>query len=157
MQYPGYNTGIVHLQEGESYPFIVHNLVQLQDGEDYYVLTDINGMKHFMPSGYYVDYGFKIGDAITCKIDRINCTGRIFLEPTHPYYKEGKIFSFELENFKIQDNNITLFVKGLNGNSIEVPVYDIDINKLTTKKKVSCKVQNIKKGNLLLEFYNLGT
>lgn len=157
MQYPGYNTGNVHLEEGEWYPFKIHNLVQLQDEANYYILTDINGMKHFMPSGYYTDYGFKIGDEIICKIDRINCTGRIFLEPTHPFYKEGKIYSFELENYQIQGNNITLFVKGLIGNSIEVPVCDIDINKLMTKKKVSCKVQNIKKGELILEFCNAST
>ncbi len=156
MQYPGYNTGNVHLLEGESYPFIIHNLVQLQDGADYYVLTDINGMKHFMPSGYYIDYGFKIGDAITCKIDRINCTGRIFLEPANPFYKESEIYIFELESYLTQGKNITLFVKGINVSGIEVPVCDIDISSLTTKEKVSCKVQNIKKGKLILEFYNTG-
>lgn len=155
MQYPGYNAGIVHLQEGESYPFIIHKLVQLQDGADYYVLTDVNGMKHFMPSIYYDDYGFKIGDEITCKIDRINCTGRIFLEPANPFYQESEIYIFDLESYLTQGKNITLIVKGINESGIEVPVSDIDISSFATMKKVSCKVQNIKKGKLILEFYNL--
>ena len=155
MQYPGYNTGNVHLVEGETYPFIIHNILQLQDGADYYVLTDINGLKHFMPSFYYLNYGFKIGEEISCKIDRINCTGRIFLEPANPFYKENEIYIFDLESYITQGTNITLFVKGINESGIEVPVSDLDINSLMTKKKVSCKVQNIKKGKLVLEFYNI--
>jgi hypothetical protein len=155
MQYPGYNTGNVNLEEGEWYHFKIHNLVLLQDEAYYYVLTDINGMKHFMPSVYYIDYGLNIGDVINCKIDRINCTGRIFLEPAHPFYKEGGIYSFNLESYIIQGNNLTLFVKGIVGNSVEVPVRDIAINNIATIKTVSCKVQSIKKGELLLEFYDV--
>jgi len=89
MQYPGYNTGKVILSEGDWFPFRITKFVQLQDNSWYYVLQDINGLKHFMPAGYYKDYGFSIGIQIKCKIDRINCTGRIFLEPEHPYYQEG--------------------------------------------------------------------
>jgi hypothetical protein len=154
MQYPGYNSGNVNLVEGEWYHFKIHNLVLLQDESYYYVLTDINGMKHFMPSEYYSDYKLNIGDEILCKIDRINCTGRIFLEPAHPFYKEGEIYLFNIESYQIQGNDITLLVKGIIGNSIKITVNDIDINSVATRKTVSCNVQNIKKGELILEFYN---
>lgn len=157
MQYPGYHAGNVHLEEGEWYPFKIHNLVKLQDKANYFVLIDRNGMKHFMPSEYYTNYGFKIGDEILCKIDRINCTGRIFLEPEHPFYKEGKIYSFDLQNYIIQGNNLSLFVKGIRGKPLEVKACDTDINNLAKNKTVSCKVQNIKKGELILEFYDTST
>ena len=90
MHYPAYNSGNIILSEGNWYLFRIYNLLQLQDSAWYYVLQDLNGLKHFMPADYYTNYGFKIGDEITCKVDRINCTGRIFLEPKHPRYIEGE-------------------------------------------------------------------
>jgi len=151
MQYPGYNTGKVILSEGKWFPFRIHNLVQFQDDVWYFVLQDINGMKHFMPVEYYEKYGLKTGDEISCKIDRINCTGRIFLEPKHPYYNEGEIYSFDLISFHKKDSETIVIVRELAGNKIEVPLCgnkNIDIN---GEKKVMCIVKSIKKGIPILE------
>jgi len=151
MLYPGYNTGNIILSEGNWFPFRIHKLVQLQDDAWYFVLQDINGMKHFMPAEYYESYGFKPGDEISCKIDRINCTGRIFLEPKHPYYLEGEIYIFDLVSVLNEDGERTLIVKGKEGNKMEVLLgtnKNIDIN---YKKKVRCLVKSIKKGKPNLE------
>jgi hypothetical protein len=155
MQYPGYNTGKVILTEGEWYPFKIHNLVQLQDDAYYYVMLDINGLKHFMPAEYYLQYEFNIGDDIDCKIDRINCTGRIFLEPKHPFYKEGEIYAFTLLNYQNHGNESILFVKGINENSIEVRINDQNKICLANVKKVNCKVKGTKKGSLILEYLDI--
>ena len=151
MQYPGYNTGSVILSEGKWFPFRIHNLVQLQDDSWYFVLQDMNGMKHFMPAEYYKSHGFKTGDEISCKIERINCTGRIFLEPKHPCYNEGEIYLFDLVSNQEKDNGRMLIVEEIAGNKIEVPLCgnkNLDIN---GEKKVACLVKSIKKGIPILE------
>jgi len=154
MQYPGYNTGNLELSEGKWFPFKIHNLVQLQDDEWYYVLQDINGMKHFMPAENYERYGFNTGDEILCKIDRINCTGRIFLEPKHPYYKEGEIYFFDVIIRLDQGSEKELIVKDLLGNSIKVPVCTNKYIDSKEEKKVRCLVKTITKGKIILEIYS---
>lgn len=154
MQYPDYTSGNVVLSEGEWFPFRIHNLVQLQDEVWYFVLQDINGLKHFMPAGYYEKYGFNAGDEVSCKIDRINCTGRMFLEPKNPFYTEGEIYSFELIAYANQGSNKLLIVREIMGNSIEVPLYDIENVNLEGQKKVRCRVRGMRKGKPILELFN---
>jgi hypothetical protein len=154
MQYPGYNSGKVILSEGEWFPFIIHNLVKLQDEEWYYVLKDINGLKHFMSANYYEHYGFKPGDEILCKIDRINCTGRIYLEPKHPFYTEGEIYDFEVLNVSDLNNEIMLKVKGFSKNIVEVPVFNMKNVEIKERKMVKCIVKTIKKGTPILEIHS---
>jgi hypothetical protein len=151
MHYPGYETGEIRLLEGKWFPFKIHNLVQLQDDEWYYVLQDINGMKHFMPAENYKHYGFNPGDEILCKIDRINCTGRIFLEPNHPHYKEGEIYYFDVISLSDQGNEKVLIVREILGNSIEVPVYKNMNTDLKEVKKIRCIVKTITKGKPILD------
>jgi hypothetical protein len=155
MKFPGYDTGKIKLAEGMWYPFRIHNHMQLQDGLWYYVLEDINGLKHFMPAGYYSNYSLKAGDKISCRIDRINCTGRIFLEPKHPLYKEGESYSFELLSYSKADNLTVFFVKDFYGNSIEVQQCGISESVSEAKKKVKCKVLSIKKGKPILEICDI--
>ena len=154
MKYPGYDTGKEILAEGRWYPFRIHNHLQLQDGLWYYVLEDINGLKHFMPAGYYTNYALKTGEKINCRIDKINCTGRIFLEPKHPVYKEGEIYNFDVLSFEIKDDSCMLFVKDIYGNSIEVQQYGISEDSFEPQKSVRCIVETIKKGIPVLAFYS---
>ena len=154
MQNPGYNTGKIILSEGDWFPFKIHNLVQLQDDSWYYVLQDINGLKHFMPAENYESYGFATGTEITCKIDRINCTGRIFLEPKHPNYTEGEIYPFKVISFLNSGTEKVLIVKEISGNNIEVPVYNNTNLDIKNKNMVKCIVKSIKKGRLILDLRN---
>lgn len=153
MQYPGYQTGNVILSEGDWFPFRIHKLVQLQDESWYYVLQDINGLKHFMPAQNYTGYGFNPGDEILCKIDKINCTGRIFLEPKHPYYNEGEIYPFDLVTYFNKGIDKFLIVREINGNKIEVPLCMNNNLDIKAEKKITCIVKSIKKGKLILENY----
>jgi hypothetical protein len=151
MQYPGYNSGNVILTVGAWFPFKIHNLVQLQDEAWYFVLQDINGLKHFLAAEYYESYFLKPGDEITCKIDRINCTGRIFLEPKHPRYNVGEIYYFDLIDYPYRDNENVLIVKDISGNIIEVPVNSLNKVDINEEKRVRCIVKSITKGRLNLE------
>ena len=136
MQYPGYTTGKVILSEGEWLPFIIHNLVKLQDDEWYYVLQDVNGLKHFLNAQYYENYGFKPGDEILCKIDKINCTGRIYLEPKHPYYTEGEMYDFELINQSDLIDKINFIVKGFAESRFEISAFNFNTESTRAAKKV---------------------
>ncbi len=151
MKYPGYTSGNLVLTEGLWYPFIVHNLIQLQDDAWYFVLRDINGLKHFLPAEYYQDYQIKTGDEISCKIDKINCTGRIYLEPRHPHYTEGEIYDFETVKILDSGNGLILIVKETGGNFIEVSTEGHSLDDLKSKKIVQCRVKSIKKGSPILE------
>jgi len=151
MQYPGYNSGNVILSEGEWFPFKIHNLIQLQDDAWYFVLQDINGMKHFMAAENYKSYGFIVGDQILCKIDRVNCTGRVFLEPKHPIYKEGEIYHFDIIDYPNPDEENVLIVKEISGNIIKVLVNGIKKVDINEEKRVRCIVKSITKGRLILE------
>lgn len=151
MQYPGYNSGNVILAEGEWFPFKIHNLVQLQDDSWYFVLQDINGMKHFMAAESYKSYGFSIGDQILCKIDKVNCTGRVFLEPKHPVYKEGEIYYFDVISYSNSGNKSILVVRDNSGNIVEVVVNGTKMVDINDEKRVRCCVKSITKGSLILE------
>ena len=154
MHYPGYDTGKIILSEGAYFPFRIHNLLQLQDDAWYFVLQDVNGLKHFMPAEFYENYGFKPGDEIICKIDRINCTGRIFLEPRHPFYSEGETYLFETAANPDSMNVAALIVKDCTGNSIEIVKSRINKSEVMEENQVRCRVKSIKKGKLILEIAN---
>lgn len=151
MQYPGYISGNTKLIEGQSYPFSICNHLQMQDGEWYYILRDINGLKHFMPSGFYKEFAFQIGNDILCRIDKINCTGRIFLEPRHPFYQEGEIYHFSLANSSDRENETVINVLDVFENCIEVPVYGNLKSWLSETNKVRCYIKSIRKGVPILE------
>ena len=151
MKYPGYTSGNIVLTEGFWYTFRVHNLIQLQDDAWYFVLRDINGLKHFLPAEYYQDYQIKPGDDISCKIDKINCTGRIHLEPRHPYYTEGEIYDFEIVKITNSDDGLSVIVKEMGGRHLEILPEGHTDEDLKAKKIVCCRVISIKKGSLILE------
>ncbi len=151
MQYPGYNSGNVILTEGEWFHFKIHNLVQLQDDSWYFVLQDINGMKHFMATENYKSYGFVVGDQILCKIEKVNCTGRVFLEPKHPVYKEGEIYNFDFISYSDSCHERVLLVRENLGNIIEVVVNGTKKVDIDDEKRVRCIVKSITKGRLILE------
>ncbi len=154
MKYPGYDTGKIILSEGKWYTFRIHNHVQLQDGNWYYVLEDINGLKHFLAAEHYTGYNLVKGEEISCRIDRINCTGRIFLEPKHPFYTVDAIYSFEVEMFSNQGDSNILSVKDILGNSIQVQDCGFLESASDSKNRVKCKVLGIKKGRPSLAIYS---
>jgi len=151
MQYPGYNTGNIILTEGEWFPFRIHKFVQLQDEEWYYILEDINGLRHFISAEYYKKYGFHPGDRINCKIDKINCTGRIFLEPRHPFYNEGETYLFDVVKYPDDNDPKNIIITEIFGNTIKVPL-SMNVNsEVNAEIKLRCIVKSIKKGIPILE------
>jgi hypothetical protein len=143
----------IKYKEGEIHTFRIKNLVEMSGMEQYYVLEDEKGGKQLLNASYYETYNFKIGDLIRCRVDHINCSGRIFLEPEHPYYKEGEVYEFVVDEIDMIHNKMDISI-------FEVRVRDIfgGIAFCRQEQKVphyyekgdvvKCKVERVKKGSL---------
>jgi len=145
----------LRLSEGKYYPFLVYNLVKLQDSHYYFVLEDPFKLRHFIPEEPYYKYGFNIGDLIKCHVDRINCTGRVFLEPLHPFYKSGQFYNFDIELIEYLENGETrMEISDCLGNKIVL--HYPEITKVDpVMRSIKCKVQQIKKGIPELEIITM--
>ena len=84
----------VELKEGNSYLFKITGTIVLPDGSESFVLTDPNKVRHLINTQYYSEYNLKNNQEIICRIDKINCTGKIYIEPEHPHYKLGEPYNF---------------------------------------------------------------
>jgi hypothetical protein len=83
--------------EGDEYVFKVEKQIVAPDKTDHFVLKGPDNRKFLLPSRQYSHYSIKTGGEVVCRIDRINCRGRVFLEPMNPYYKQGKYYFFKVK------------------------------------------------------------
>lgn len=82
--------------------------------ERYFVLEDPETKNVFlMPTRYYVNYPIEIGQRIQVKIDKINCSGEVFVEPQHPYYEEGKAYWFPLRSIEKHNDHYLVEVEDI--------------------------------------------
>lgn len=142
-------------KEGQRFPFVIANkLVLPGTDEANLILLGPDKKKYLLPEQFYENYHLKIGQTVVCTIDKINCSGKIFLEPDHPYYKIGERYDFlvlrlaEQENFlgKVQ---LIAWVRDLHGLEWSCPIDKLeDIE--PGYSYLACRVERIKKGELIL-------
>ncbi len=147
--------GEIIYKEGQRFPFVISNkLVLPGTDEANFILLGPDNKKYLLPEQYYENYHLKIGQTITCTIDKINCSGKIFLEPEHPYYKIGERYDFlvlrlaEQENF-LGKTQLIAWVRDLHGLEWSCPIdkaEDIEPG----YSYLACRVERIKKGELIL-------
>ncbi len=142
------------LEEGKTYRFTIMKTIALSPGEDWYLMKGPGQYKILMPEKYYVKYGFVSGQTVRCRIDKINCTGRIFLEPEHPFYREGEFYPFEVISRDVhvscdQQAEQVFIVKDDLDNLWKVKG-GCDNKWPQTPEKLVCLVKKIKKGKLFL-------
>ncbi len=134
------------LKEGESYDFRYIKNVILEDQNQYMVFEDHYGIRHFVDYQYYKKYMLAPSSTVRCYIDKINCTGRIFLEPEHPVYKRGEVYEFEALNITdSQDGKVTT-VTDCFGNVIKLKTCLELGSEPNHRFTVSGRVEKIKKG-----------
>jgi hypothetical protein len=142
------------LQEGKNYLFNLEGLVELPDGQLYHRLSDPNNVRHLLPAKPYSKYGLEDKEEIICHVDKINCSGKIFLEPEHPIYKVGKKYAFEVIDFISIENSDgykekEIIVVDKLGKTVNIPEYWYpDVKNIG--EVIWCRVGRIKKGNLIL-------
>ncbi len=144
----------VELKEGNSYTFKITGTLILPDGSESFVLMDPNNVKHLLNAQYYEAYGLKNNQEIICRIDKINCTGKIYIEPIHPHYNLGDIYNFrfytylDITSASNEVNSIAIFTDVL-GYPVRISSYEIP-GPLKSGDLVSCKVTGIRKGRVFI-------
>ncbi len=141
------------LNVGEYYWFKIIKTLDLGNKKKYYVLEDPPGYKILLPKDFYIDYGFKPGEKVLCRVDKINCKGQMFIEPMHPHYKEENVYSFKYIESKesinfFDEKEYIIIVSDLFDNKWEVKT--APGNHIVNSSEVKCYVEKIKKGMLFL-------
>lgn len=96
------------VEEGKEYRFRIEKETITPDNKNYWVLSGPGEKRFLIPVKYYRGYGFEPGREIICRIDRINCSGQVFLEPKHPFYEEGRKYPFKvISSVQIKDETGT--------------------------------------------------
>lgn len=143
------------LNEGVTYPFIVKGLVKNMDElSSSWILEDPYGAKHLVETASYHGYHFESGEKIYCKVDHINCSGQIYLEPPHPFYSEGKAYEFKMigiEPLTSESGYVQPAVKleGINGIICFIPL-GIRPIPVINDKIIRCHIDVISKGQIFL-------
>ncbi|MDA3952526.1 MAG: hypothetical protein PF485_02695 [Bacteroidales bacterium] len=142
-------------KEGENHQFKVVGFTEIPGTEEsFFILENRFGGKHLLKAISYTHYDLQIGKEINCKIDKINCSGKIYLEPENPIYKEGDICNFEFIKIIDQLNSVGEKEKA----ALVKDQFDIEIACSLPKsisqnqklKTIKCEVLRIKKGQLFL-------
>lgn len=139
------------LTEGNWYNFKVEKSVSIDQEDDFFVLTDPYGTRYLLEKEVYKNYRITEGEQLMCRVDKINCTGKVFLEPKHPHYTEGDIFPFEVVNNQQNRNSVGLteyFVMVRDAFGYETLVPNPENKNLSGV--LLCRVDRIKKGTLFL-------
>lgn len=133
------------------YTFKIAGTIDVPEKGDHYILLHESGRKMLLKCEYYVKYNFEIGQNINCKVDKVNCTGQVFLEPRHPHYIEGQEYLFKKEALKENaDKSLSLVVKDLYNNEIELFVNQF--YSTLNEDQILLRVDRIKKGFPVLSF-----
>lgn len=135
------------LKEGEVYPFQVLKMVSIPDQGGFFQLRHpVSGRRLLLSASRYSNFGIKPGTIIDCKVEKVSCTGKVYLEPKHPLYSEGNTYPFniiEVEKSKKNSSKLVIKVQDLFGNTIEV---DCPKGMLKSSKKINLRVESVHKG-----------
>lgn len=141
------------------YDFIFRNIIYLPDGSSSMVLVDSKGKKYLVPYKMYSHYGLVNGQIISCKVDKINCTGKVFLEPKHPFYNEGEIYTFhknDIQSVEKEDGSNVNRVF-LNDNMQNIFEFDLPegYNPYDVPEKLKCRVSLCRKAKVYLNWIEI--
>jgi hypothetical protein len=142
------------LTEGEYYPFKILKTISIDHDCPMFVMQDPLGYKVLMPANFYNHYGFKAGQIVQCRVDKINCNGRMFLEPQHPHYKEGEVYDFPVlekgtrKNF-VGEKEHFVVVRDVFDQKWAVIVFSENCLP-NDERQIKCRIDRIKKGKLFL-------
>jgi hypothetical protein len=149
--------------EGQVYEFVyVKNVVV---DEEFMVFEDVDKERYLLPFPCFKDYQLQAGLPVKCLISRIDCKGKVTIEPEHPYYKIDHTYDFKFlrmlvtadEEFnEIMDKSYVkkdyeIIVADIYGNEQKVVPKRWQRKKRYEAETVSCKVVKIIQGRLLLQ------
>lgn len=139
--------------EYQSYSFELLKIIEISADEKYYAFLDTFGTRHLISFELYKDYGFKVGEKINAYIDKISCTGKVYIEPEHPFYKVNSVHEFECvgrdKRYTKEEKWIDVILVRDKDGRIFTVLPEAKMEELP--KKIACKVQRVKKTRLYLK------
>lgn len=154
MSVSGYYNRDKLLKVGNTYTFRYLKSVVLQDDNLYMVLEDIYGMRHFLEHKCFKSYNLVETTEIECRVEKINCTGRIYLEPVHPIYKLGKEYKFNISSIIMTEEGTLLSVHDCFDNMLNIKIAKPNQEPLLGDTIIA-KIESIKKGIPELSFVSI--
>lgn len=137
----------IKLTEGQFYTFTVTGRIVLPDQSEQFVLVDPNGIKHLIDAEPYDRYSLLRRKEIRCRVDKINCSGKIYLEPEHPVYKIGQPYAFEFVGLD-KGKKLAVCTDAL-GYFTTLPMDHVPAS-LKAGDKIECTVLRIKRGRVYI-------
>lgn len=141
----------MRLEEGRSYSFTKVKSIVLPGGEVNLILEGPDGKKYLLPVERYGEYNLRTKPELICKVDKINCSGKVFLEPEHPYYREGESYFFRLAQGPDADigsgEDSHVEVTDFKGRLYSVPASLLAGN-ISADNRVRLRVERISKGKI---------
>ena len=149
--------------EGQVYEFLYIKDVSVD--EEFMVFEDGDNEKYLLPAQNYRDYSLEPGKSIKCVITRIDCKGKVTIEPQHPIYKIGEVYDFKFVRMQVTEETEfnPVMDKSYVKKDYQIIVSDIFGKEHTLiprrwqrKKKYiaetsKCKIVNIMQGRFLLQ------
>jgi len=145
----------MEIEEGSEYFFTVEKIINLA-GTEYFVLLAEFDKKYLIPAINYIEYKIKTGDKIKCKVDKINCNGKVFLEPDCPIYSVGDndVFTLQEKEERITHKtyNEYMVIKAVsNKTNRGIVLIAEKLQQCLQGEKWLCEIQRIKKGEMYLK------
>ena len=142
------------LAEGSRYIFIVEKKIEFE-GNEYWVLSGPDKKRYLLNSVDYSAYNITPGQNLDCRIDKINCKGEVFLEPEHPFYREGSVYEFRVESVETRvnksgENQDVVILSGNYIPRVVVPAKNFDPLIPSVHTSVLLKVDRIVKGTIII-------
>jgi len=147
------------MEEGRTYPFTVVGYTELGEGESFFVMRDYLGYKMLMHAKHFSHYSFSVGCTIPCRIDKINCNGKIYLEPENPWYRENESYHFSVVGYGKRVNitglpEVYYIVQDLANRNWTVKMHG-ELFPAKLPQSVFCQVVRIKKGKMYLRLHGM--
>jgi hypothetical protein len=148
--------------EGQVYKFLYIKDVFIED--EYMMFEDGNKEKYLLLKQYFKSYNLIPNTYVNCLISRIDCKGKITIEPEHPFYKPGEVYEFDFVKMLVTEDSEfnPVMEKTYIKKDYEMIVLDIfgiehrvvpkrwQRKKRYTAEKVKCKLLRIMNGRFQL-------
>jgi len=151
------NTEHKELEEGEEYQFKVIKHVEQTHSSPFWILEDPFGKRHVLRSKHYEGYEIKPEAFIKMRVTYISCTGKVTLEPEHPYYKVGTVhpFKFIKHDYRLgsegQKQQVLIIADKYGQEAVVYPNNNQQISENFQPETLHCKIKGLKNGALDLE------
>lgn len=110
---------------------------------DTFIVIDRNNNKHGIPIKYYKNYRLKEKNWFKAEVQKISSKGFLYIEPLHPIYRKGQIYSFKIFNKLTHKNEYYYFVEDCFGNIVKVAFRHDNIK---IGAQIKCNIIGLSKG-----------